>query len=206
MNEQIKFPAGTAFGSIGHPIRRKEDARLLTGKGRFTDDFSLEGQTYAAMVRSPHPHARIVKHRHRRGEADARRAAGADRRGLQRRRPQADSAFAGAVDRFRHEADRPAWRAGLHRPAHAAARRQGAPCRRAGGDGRCARRARRRWMPPKRSRSNTRNCRIWSRPTRRSMPGARAALGRSAGQRAGRFAASATRRPPTAPSKKPRMW
>jgi carbon-monoxide dehydrogenase large subunit len=61
MNEQIKFPAGTAFGSIGHPIRRKEDARLLTGRGRYTDDFSLEGQTHAAMVRSPHPHARIVR-------------------------------------------------------------------------------------------------------------------------------------------------
>jgi carbon-monoxide dehydrogenase large subunit len=61
MNEQLKFPAGTAFGSIGHPIRRKEDARLLTGKGRYTDDFSLPGQTHAAMVRSPHPHARIVR-------------------------------------------------------------------------------------------------------------------------------------------------
>ena len=61
MNEHKKFPAGTAFGSIGHPIRRKEDARLLTGKGRFTDDFALDGQTYAAMVRSPHPHARIVR-------------------------------------------------------------------------------------------------------------------------------------------------
>jgi aerobic carbon-monoxide dehydrogenase large subunit len=61
MNEQLKFPAGTAFGSIGHPIRRKEDARLLIGKGRYTDDFNLEGQTYAAMVRSPHPHARIVR-------------------------------------------------------------------------------------------------------------------------------------------------
>src|SRR3979409_1578444 len=61
MNEQLKFPAGTAFGSIGHPLRRKEDARLLTGKGRFTDDFSIDGQTYAAMVRSPHPHARIVR-------------------------------------------------------------------------------------------------------------------------------------------------
>src|SRR6185369_15912632 len=61
MNEQMKFPAGTAFGSIGHPIRRKEDARLLTGKGRFTDDFSIDGETFAAMVRSPHPHARIVR-------------------------------------------------------------------------------------------------------------------------------------------------
>ena len=61
MNEQVKFPAGTALGSIGRPIRRKEDARLLTGKGRFTDDFSIDGQTYAAIVRSPHPHARIVR-------------------------------------------------------------------------------------------------------------------------------------------------
>src|SRR5882757_1742343 len=61
MNNQMKFPAGTPFGSIGHPIRRKEDARLLTGKGRFTDDFSIDGETFAAIVRSPHPHARIVR-------------------------------------------------------------------------------------------------------------------------------------------------
>src|SRR6476619_95474 len=61
MNEQSKFPTGTVFNSIGHPIRRKEDARLLTGKGRFSDDFNLEGQTYAALVRSPHPHAGIVR-------------------------------------------------------------------------------------------------------------------------------------------------
>jgi carbon-monoxide dehydrogenase large subunit len=44
---------------IGKPIRRVEDARLVTGKGRFSDDFQLDGQTYAAMVRSPYPHARI---------------------------------------------------------------------------------------------------------------------------------------------------
>jgi carbon-monoxide dehydrogenase large subunit len=61
MNQQSKFPAGTAFGSIGHPIRRKEDARLLAGKGRFSDDFVIEGQAHAAMVRSPHPHARILR-------------------------------------------------------------------------------------------------------------------------------------------------
>ena len=61
MNEQIKPPDGTAFGSIGQPLRRKEDERLLTGKGRFSDDFSIDGQAYAAMVRSPHPHARIVR-------------------------------------------------------------------------------------------------------------------------------------------------
>jgi carbon-monoxide dehydrogenase large subunit len=50
-----------AFKNVGQPLRRNEDIRLLTGKGRFSDDFSLPGQSYAAMVRSPHPHARIVK-------------------------------------------------------------------------------------------------------------------------------------------------
>jgi aerobic carbon-monoxide dehydrogenase large subunit len=48
------------FRYIGKPIRRAEDERLITGKGRFSDDFLLEGQTYAAIVRSPHPHARIL--------------------------------------------------------------------------------------------------------------------------------------------------
>jgi carbon-monoxide dehydrogenase large subunit len=45
---------------IGKPMPRKEDERLITGKGRFSDDFAYEGQTYAAMVRSPYPHARIL--------------------------------------------------------------------------------------------------------------------------------------------------
>jgi carbon-monoxide dehydrogenase large subunit len=44
---------------IGAPVRRKEDARLLTGGGRFSDDVDLPGQLYAAIVRSPHAHARI---------------------------------------------------------------------------------------------------------------------------------------------------
>jgi len=48
------------FRSIGQPLARKEDERLITGKGRFSDDFHLDGQAYAVMVRSPHPHARIV--------------------------------------------------------------------------------------------------------------------------------------------------
>ncbi len=50
----------TGFRFIGQPMPRHEDARLLTGQGRFTDDFNFPGQTYAAMVRSPHAHARIV--------------------------------------------------------------------------------------------------------------------------------------------------
>ena len=44
---------------IGAPKRRNEDERLLTGQGRFSDDFSMPGQTYAVMVRSPHAHAGI---------------------------------------------------------------------------------------------------------------------------------------------------
>ncbi len=50
-----------SLGAIGQPVRRKEDQRLLTGQGRFSDDFTMAGQAYAAIVRSPHPHARIVR-------------------------------------------------------------------------------------------------------------------------------------------------
>jgi len=53
-------PEIARFAAIGQPLRRKEDLRLITGAGQFSDDFSLDGQVYAAMVRSPHPHARIV--------------------------------------------------------------------------------------------------------------------------------------------------
>ena len=47
------------FG-IGQPVRRKEDVRLLTGGGHFTDDINLDGQAYASFLRSPHANARIV--------------------------------------------------------------------------------------------------------------------------------------------------
>ena len=48
--------AATGTG-IGQPVRRREDLRLITGQGRYTDDLKLPGQAYAAMVRSPHAHA-----------------------------------------------------------------------------------------------------------------------------------------------------
>src|ERR1700733_777451 len=44
---------------IGQPVRRREDLRLLTGRGRYSDDISVPGQAYAVMVRSPHAHALI---------------------------------------------------------------------------------------------------------------------------------------------------
>jgi len=46
--------------SIGQPIRRKEDERLLTGRGKFSDDFHLPNQAHAVMVRSSYPHAQIA--------------------------------------------------------------------------------------------------------------------------------------------------
>src|SRR6476620_6213180 len=49
------------FRFIGQPMPRNEDARLVTGRGHFSDDFSFPGQTYAAIVRSPHAHARLVR-------------------------------------------------------------------------------------------------------------------------------------------------
>ena len=44
---------------IGQTVRRKEDARLVTGRGNYSDDFNLPGQAYGAAVRSPHAHALI---------------------------------------------------------------------------------------------------------------------------------------------------
>ncbi len=45
---------------IGQPVKRREDNRFLTGKGKYTDDLKLPGMTYAAFARSPYAHARIV--------------------------------------------------------------------------------------------------------------------------------------------------
>ena len=45
---------------IGRPLLRKEDKRLLTGRGRFLDDVAIPGALHAHFLRSPHPHARIV--------------------------------------------------------------------------------------------------------------------------------------------------
>ena len=44
---------------IGEPVRRKEDLRLLTGRGCYSDDFNFPGQAYGAALRAPHAHALI---------------------------------------------------------------------------------------------------------------------------------------------------
>jgi carbon-monoxide dehydrogenase large subunit len=45
---------------VGRALRRKEDPRLITGRGRYIDDISLPGTLWAALVRSPEAHAKIV--------------------------------------------------------------------------------------------------------------------------------------------------
>ncbi len=54
--------AGKAQGGgwFGVAVKRKEDASLLAGKGRFVDDLDPPGLLHAAFVRSPHAHARIA--------------------------------------------------------------------------------------------------------------------------------------------------
>jgi aerobic carbon-monoxide dehydrogenase large subunit len=45
--------------AFGRPLRRIEDPRLLTGRGKYAADFRLPGMLHAAVVRSPHAHARL---------------------------------------------------------------------------------------------------------------------------------------------------
>src|SRR5262249_5236502 len=47
--------------NIGARIRRREDPRLLTGQGQFTDDREVAGALHLAFRRSDHPHALIVR-------------------------------------------------------------------------------------------------------------------------------------------------
>jgi carbon-monoxide dehydrogenase large subunit len=48
-----------AVNGIGVAVRRKEDARFLTGRGTYVDDINRPGQLYAYMLRSQHPHAEL---------------------------------------------------------------------------------------------------------------------------------------------------
>ena len=45
----------------GQPVRRKEDARIITGQARWTDNLTLPGMAHLAIVRSPMAHARIAR-------------------------------------------------------------------------------------------------------------------------------------------------
>ncbi|MEM2237420.1 MAG: hypothetical protein QXR26_07930 [Candidatus Caldarchaeum sp.] len=44
---------------FGASIKRREDPRLLTGRGRFTANLKLPGMVYAYFIRSPYAHAKV---------------------------------------------------------------------------------------------------------------------------------------------------
>jgi carbon-monoxide dehydrogenase large subunit len=48
------------FARIGDAPKRREDLRFITGRGRYLDDIAFEGLAQAAVLRSPHAHARIA--------------------------------------------------------------------------------------------------------------------------------------------------
>lgn len=45
---------------VGQPVRRNEDPRLLTGRGKFNDDYIVDNAAHSYVLRSPHAHADIV--------------------------------------------------------------------------------------------------------------------------------------------------
>jgi aerobic carbon-monoxide dehydrogenase large subunit len=53
-------PAVSGNGHVGRSLRRKEDPRLITGRASYVDDINFVGQLWAAWVRSPEAHAKIV--------------------------------------------------------------------------------------------------------------------------------------------------
>ncbi len=52
-------PPGGDKKWVGKPLRRKEDDRLVRGRGKFVDDYEMAGMRYLHFVRSPFGHARI---------------------------------------------------------------------------------------------------------------------------------------------------
>ncbi len=52
-------PSPAERGAFGAPERRAEDARLLTGRGRYVTDVERPRMLHVAFVRSPHAHARV---------------------------------------------------------------------------------------------------------------------------------------------------
>ena len=94
---RLRYKRGPASHDSGPPMTatsparskhepRVEDDALVRGAGRFMDDPRLPNQAYAAFVRSPHAHARVLSVERRGGAQGQGRAGGAHRRGHQGRR------------------------------------------------------------------------------------------------------------------------
>jgi carbon-monoxide dehydrogenase large subunit len=108
--------------SVGQPVRREEDLRLLQGRGRYVDDFTVPNEACGYVLRSPHAHARIAAIEVRRaanapgvlavltGEDLRRRGLGSLLPGVRRRRRDGSPSFVCsqpllAQDRVRYVGD-----------------------------------------------------------------------------------------------------
>lgn len=58
-NEPTRWERDAALDVVGHPHARLEGIEKVTGRAVYTHDVNLPGQLRAAVLRSPHPHARI---------------------------------------------------------------------------------------------------------------------------------------------------
>ena len=165
------------------PLPRKEDARLITGRGRFSDDFNLGGPGLCgdgalAPSACPHPRHRCARARAMPGVLGVFTGADCLADGL-----GADPARSAAEDQDDMKLTGPAAH-DLHRPAPAAAGRQGAPRRRGGrhGGGRDRAGARRR----RGGRGRLRGAALRHPFGRRDAAGRAGGLGRGARQHPGR--------------------
>ena len=59
MTTQPTATSDTGQSYIGAPLRRREDVRFVTGQGQYLDDVRLPNMLHAAILRSPHAHARV---------------------------------------------------------------------------------------------------------------------------------------------------
>jgi len=60
-DEPEAWEAGHNFTIVGRPLNRVDGRERVTGAARYTYDIQLPGMLYAAMLRSPHPHARVIR-------------------------------------------------------------------------------------------------------------------------------------------------
>src|SRR5215831_8884124 len=56
---EIQCKTSKEISGMGHPMKRKEDARFIQGHGRYIDDIKLPGMLYMDIVRSPYAYAKI---------------------------------------------------------------------------------------------------------------------------------------------------
>lgn len=61
MHRELRLAETGTLAQVGRPLERVEDAALLSGRGQYADDLGVKpGTLHAAILRSPHAHARLI--------------------------------------------------------------------------------------------------------------------------------------------------